>query len=78
MKENPMLIQSKNPKDKQTWPSLVNQFEKLSAVDQKDVLKLYHDNPTDPVSARLKEIFIANACDVTPANAIALYLTIPR
>ena len=78
LKENPILVVSKNMKEKQRDECLKEQFEKLSKSDKSKLLKLHHDNPKGELSEKLKGIFASNTIEVTPANAIALYPTIPR
>lgn len=78
MKENPLLIKDKNAGESEALQSLADQFKNLSKVDQRLVLSLHHDNPDDTVLARVSQVFVSNACDVTAANATALYPTIPR
>ena len=78
MKENPLLIKDKNAGESEAFQSLAEQFKNLSKVDQRLVLSLHHDNPDDTVLARVSQVFVSNACDVSAANATALYPTIPR
>eukprot|EP00092_Neocalanus_flemingeri_P062557 GFUD01075493.1.p1 GENE.GFUD01075493.1~~GFUD01075493.1.p1 ORF type:complete len:344 (+),score=63.32 GFUD01075493.1:86-1117(+) len=78
LKENPILLLSKDKKDRQTNPSLLEQFENLSESDQAKVLKLHHDNPDGKLHEKIQWIFEANTIEVTPANAVALYPMIPR
>ena len=76
--ENPFLILSKNKKERNKGPSLLEQFENLSDTNQAKVLKLHHENPDGKLYERIQTIFEANTIEVTPANSVALYPTIPR
>jgi len=78
LSEDPIFILSKNKKDRQKGPSLMEQFENLSEMDQSKVLKLHHENPDGKLSEKIQRIFESNTIEVTPANAVALYPTIPR
>ena len=78
LKENPLLILSKDKKDREKGPSLMEQFENISETNQTKVLKLHHENPDAKLDEKIQGIFESNTIEVTPANAIALYPTIPR
>lgn len=76
--ENPFLILSKNKKERSKGPSLLQQFENLSETNKAKVLKLHHENTEGQLHEKIQGIFEANTIEVTPANSIALYPTIPR
>ena len=78
MTENPFLIVSKNKKGRNKVPGLLEQFENLSESNKANVLNLHHENTEGKLAEKIQGIFEANMIEVTLANSIALYPTIPR
>ena len=73
IRENPALVMVKGGK------SLVEQFSAHDEKMQSEILALYHDNPEGSLEMRLKQIFLANACDIGGGvGGVALYITLPR
>ena len=78
MRDKPLLVQSRNLADRKNQPSKLEQFKGLTKIEQSQLLALYHENVEDSLEYRLDGIFLANACEVSSADAVALYPNIPR
>ena len=78
MKGNPFLILSKNKKERSKGIGLLEQFLNVSEANKAKVLKHHHKNTDKKLAEKIQGIFEANTIEVTPANSIALYPTIPR
>ena len=62
----------------QKSPGLLEQFSRLEKSAQGEMLKLHHDDPSDSLEGRIKQIFLANAADIGHSAGAALYPTIAR
>ena len=72
IREKPTLVRLK------VGESLMEQFQAHSETVQTEILALHHDNPGDSLERRVREIFLANACDIGGGRGVALYPTLPR